>query len=486
MSGRNQVKYPEQVRKNSERMPKDTPRGSDREILRTGREVQAVAGEELYVWKGSRKLRCGYTTGSCAAAAAKAAALMLLSGRRTEEISLLTPKGVLLSLKIEDIRMRENGRGVSCAVRKDAGDDPDVTDGILVYAEAVLVPAVCGNEGFPGGETAAEGDTEKEASGGEVPGVSSMAFVWDPVLKKESSFSAGELPGKSSRGGLPRIFLDGGEGVGRVTRPGLKQKIGQAAINPVPRRMIFQAVQEICEDYDFHGSLLVTVSVPEGVKAAEKTFNPRLGIRNGISVLGTTGIVEPMSEDALIGSIHLEMNMLFEEGHRYLLVTPGNYGETFAHNDLGLQGVQAVLCSNYLGETLDRAAAMGLGGLLFVSHIGKFIKVSGGIMNTHSHCSDSRAELCAACALRAGITAEAARRILETETTDEAVCIMEECGVLEQAMQTACERIRYYLSQRTGGRVPAEAVIFNTVQGELGRTKGADEMIRKVRAEWPG
>ena len=155
-------------------------------------------------------------------------------------------------------------------------------------------------------------------------------------------------------------------------------------------------------------------------------------------------------------------------------------------NDLGLDGVQAVLCSNFLGETLDHAAALGLDGLLFVSHIGKFIKVSGGIMNTHSRCSDSRAELCAACALRAGIPAEGARRILETETTDEAAGIMEEYGVLPQAMKIACEKIRYYLQLRTGGCVPAEAVLFNTVQGELGRTEGAEEMIRRVRSEWPG
>ena len=271
-----------------------------------------------------------------------------------------------------------------------------------------------------------------------------------------------------------------------MTRPGLKQEIGQAALNPVPRKMIFQAVQEICEDYDYHGSLLITVSVPEGASAARKTFNPRLGIRDGISILGTTGIVEPVSEAAMTESIRLEMNMLCEEGHRCLLVTPGNYGETFAHNDLGLDGVQAVLCSNFLGETLDHAAALGLDGLLFVSHIGKFIKVSGGIMNTHSRCSDSRAELCAACALRAGIPAEGARRILETETTDEAAGIMEEYGVLPQAMKIACEKIRYYLQLRTGGCVPAEAVLFNTVQGELGRTEGAEEMIRRVRSEWPG
>ena len=463
-----------------------------------------MAGEERYIRRGSRKLRCGYTTGSCAAGAARAAALMLLSGRRTEEISLLTPKGILLSLRIEDIQWGEDGRSVSCAVRKDAGDDPDVTDGILVRAEAAFVKSSGKKLSFPDDGSPAsvncplgKEDWDKDGSfagpaAGRHPAgecgsrISSAAFVWDPVLKKESSISAAGFLKASSVFDRPYIFLDGGEGVGRVTRPGLKQEIGQAALNPVPRKMIFQAVQEICEDYDYHGSLLITVSVPEGASAARKTFNPRLGIRDGISILGTTGIVEPVSEAAMTESIRLEMNMLCEEGHRCLLVTPGNYGETFAHNDLGLDGVQAVLCSNFLGETLDHATALGLDGLLFVSHIGKFIKVSGGIMNTHSRCSDSRAELCAACALRAGIPAEGARRILETETTDEAAGIMEEYGVLPQAMKIACEKIRYYLQLRTGGCVPAEAVLFNTVQGELGRTEGAEEMIRRVRSEWPG
>ncbi len=419
--------------------------------------------EELYKRSGKRNLRCGYTTGSCAAAAAKAAALMLLSGRSISEIPLPVPKGVTLQLKIEDVRRSDQGRSVSCAVRKDAGDDPDATNGLLVYARVSEI----GREGSlcrpehtnyiissgetPSGETPSGETLSGETLSGETPSGETL-FGETPsgetlsgeTLSGETlsgEMPSGETPSAASVSGdgcgtAPacggwsesygdglRLFLSGGEGVGEVTRPGLKQEIGQAAINPVPRQMIFGAVREICEDYDYHGCLSICISVPGGREAAGKTFNPRLGIFGGISILGTSGIVEPMSEKALLESVCLEMSVLAKEGHRFLLLTPGNYGETFAGRDLNMNKVQAVLCSNYIGSSLDMAAELGIEGVLFVSHIGKFIKLAGGIMNTHSRSSDSRAELCAAFALRAGISAKEALRILDTVTTDEAVKI---------------------------------------------------------------
>ncbi len=390
---------------------------------------------------------------------------MLLSGRSISEIFLPVPKGVTLQLKIEDVRRSDQGRSVSCAVRKDAGDDPDATNGLLVYARV----AESGRDGYQ-----CQAEHENTALFG------SCAAPTDGP-----SVTASACGGWSeSYGDGLCLFLSGGEGVGEVTRPGLKQEIGQAAINPVPRQMIFGAVREICEDYDYHGCLSICISVPGGREAAGKTFNPRLGIRGGISILGTSGIVEPMSEKALLESVYLEMSVLAKEGHRFLLLTPGNYGETFACSDLHMDKVQTVLCSNYIGSSLDMAAELGIEGVLFVSHIGKFIKLAGGIMDTHSRSSDSRAELCAAFALRAGISAKEALRILDTLTTDEAVRIMEENGVLERAMRMACGRIRFYLNKRAGDSLRAEAVIFNCVKGELGRTEGAAEMIEKIMEEY--
>ena len=222
--------------------------------------------ENCYVIKQNKRLRCGYTTGSCAAGAAKAAALMLFSRHPVRQVSLMTPKGMELNLEILDISMEEGA--VSCAVRKDGGDDPDATHGVLVYARV----------------------------------------------------SVSKTPG---------ISIDGGQGVGRVTRKGLQEPVGEAAINPVPRQMIREAVEKVCRDFEYGGGMSVVISIPEGVEIAKKTFNPRLGIEGGISVLGTSGIVVPMSEAALIASIRAEMSMLTASGHEYLIVTPGNYGETF-------------------------------------------------------------------------------------------------------------------------------------------------------------
>lgn len=290
-------------------------------------------------------MRFGYTTGTCAAAASKAAAQMLLSGEEIREIPFLTPKGILLNLEIGHIEKGEDH--VSCAVRKDAGDDPDMTDGLEIFS----------------------------------------------LVRKT---------------GEAKIVLDGGPGVGRVTKKGLEQPVGNAAINKIPRSMILKAVEDVCSEYDYEGGLEIIISVPGGEEAAKKTFNPRLGIQGGISILGTSGIVEPMSESALIKTIEVEMRQRVENGSRFLLVTPGNYGSAYLKEHMDLPLEEAMKCSNYVGETIDMAVSMGVEGILFVSHIGKFVKVAAGIMNTHSRCADARAEVLASNAMRAGISASAA------------------------------------------------------------------------------
>ena len=364
--------------------------------------------EDLYVMKDSKRLRLGYTTGSCAAAAAKAAAQMLLTGQLVEETALQTPKGILLHLLIEDITRTEDC--VRCAVRKDGGDDPDVTHGALIYAS---------------------------------------------VRRREQ----------------PGISIDGGRGVGRVTKPGLEQPVGAAAINSVPRSMITRETQEVCRALGYTGGLEVVIDIPEGERLAAKTFNPRLGITGGISVLGTSGIVVPMSEDALIASIRLEMQMLKEQGAEYLVITPGNYGEAFSREQEHLDLTYTMKCSNYVGETIDMARELGLKGILFVAHIGKFIKVSGGIMNTHSRNADCRAELMAAAAMRAGVPEDTVRRVLDTITTEEAVELLRQEGYLERTMEQVMPKIQFYLNNRGCGELELGAVVFSSVYGTLGETE---------------
>lgn len=374
--------------------------------------------EDYYVMKNNKKMKYGYTTGSCAAAAAKGAASMLLGQRKLSQVDLMTPKGILLHLKLEEVQLKEDY--AQCAVRKDGGDDPDTTNGILVYAKVQ----------------------------------------------------------KNSEG---RFLLEGGPGVGRVTKPGLEQPVGSPAINKVPRAMIQRETEAVCSEWDYEGGLTVTISVPQGKEIAKKTFNPRLGIEGGISILGTSGIVEPMSEAALISSIQVEMKMKHQSGEEYLLVTPGNYGADYLQGHMDLPLEKNMKCSNYVGETIDMAVSLGVKGILFVAHIGKFVKVAAGIMNTHSHSADGRMEVLAASAVRAGAGLELVREILDCGTTDEALALLEQGGYLRQTMAVVLEKIQFYLDHRSYEQITLGAVIFSNVQGYLGQTRDAGYLIEKIR-----
>ena len=369
-------------------------------------------------------LRYGWTTGSCAAAAAKAAALMLFSGEEFRQVRLMTPKGIELYLDVEDVTRLPDR--VECAVRKYSGDDPDVTDGLLIYAKVE------------------KGDEESS--------------------------------------GL-RVILDGGIGVGRVTKPGLEQQIGQAAINKVPRRMITEEVERICRACGYCGEMKVTISIPDGEETAKKTFNPRLGIVGGLSVLGTSGIVEPMSEKALTDTIYLEMKMLRESGYSCCYAVPGNYGMDFLTDQLGINPDLAVKCSNYVGDTIDDAKLLGMKGLLLIGHVGKFIKLAAGVMNTHSRTADCRMEVFASHASMAGADAAVVKEIMACLNTTEAVKILKDRGLLQDIMKTVMERITFYLRQRAGGELETGAVVFSGEEGILGQTENAERLLGLIERQ---
>lgn len=350
------------------------------------------------------KLRRGYTTGSCAAAAAAAAAKMLCGSPDVEQVRLLTPKGVELYLDIEDLS-RGEGR-VRCGVKKDAGDDPDITDGIFVYAVA----------------------------------------EWT------------EMPG---------VHIAGGTGVGRVTRPGLDQPVGEAAINRVPRQMIAREVGRVLESRGISRGIRITVEIPEGQALAEKTFNPRLGIVGGLSVLGTSGIVEPMSEDALKATIHAALSVRRAEGYSDVVLIPGNYGLDFLHREGRFDADAAVKCSNFIGDALDMALALGFEEILLVGSIGKLVKLSGGIFQTHSRQADARMELLAAAGLRAGAPRELLLHVLDAATTEDALRILDEGGWMRAVTDVVKERIAFYLKARAARRGNVRAIVFSTVYGEL-------------------
>ena len=370
--------------------------------------------EDHYALVDGKKLRYGYTTGTCAAAAAKAATILLLTGRAPEAVKIHTPKGIDLKLPVEEAKREEDV--ARCAVRKFSGDDPDVTDGALVWGEVRFSPT-------------------------------------------------------------PGVHIDGGEGVGRVTKPGLKVPVGEAAINPGPRTMIERAVTEALEETEPVPGVDVVISVPEGAALAQKTFNPRLGILGGISILGTSGIVEPMSEEALIDSIRLEIRQRKALGETRLILAPGNYGTDFLRDTLGVSEDRIVKISNYVGRALDAAAEAGFAEVLLAGHIGKLIKLSGGIMNTHSREGDGRAELMAAWALKAGADGDTARAILDCVTTDEMLRILREKGLLAPAMGLMAQGIDLYVNARVKGLLTVGVLVFSDGYGPLCATAAAKRWV---------
>ena len=379
---------------------------------------------EEYITVGTKRMRCGYTTGTCAAAASRAAAELLLRGELVPAVCVSTPAGIDVVVEIEE---HEAGDGwAQCAVRKDAGDDPDVTDGVLVFARV----SYCDE---------------------------------------------------------PGCHVDGGEGVGRVTREGLDQPVGAAAINSTPRRMVIEQLEAALASADrlvghADEGLLSVIFIPEGMALATKTFNPRLGIEGGISVLGTSGVVRPMSEDALIASIELELRMLAARGVRDVLIVPGNYGRDFARDRLGLDADDAVSCSNYIGATLDAACVLGFERVLVVGHLGKMVKVAGGIMNTHSRVADCRVEVLAAHAALAGASQDVIAQIMAAATTDAALDVLIACGKAEETMASLMASLADHLSHRVGGAIQTEAVVFSNVHGVLGKTSGADMLLAAFAA----
>ena len=375
---------------------------------------------EEYIVKDGKKLRLGYTTGSCAAAASKAAAWMLLTGKSKERIQIDTPKGIILNLDVLQISMEDDV--VSCAIEKDGGDDPDVTKGSLVFAQVTR--------------------TDK-----------------------------------------PGITIDGGQGVGRVTKRGLDQPVGAAAINSVPRQMIRENLEEVCRLTDYHGGLSVVISVPNGEQLAKKTFNPRLGIVGGISILGTTGIVEPMSEQALVDTIRVELRQRKANGAEYVLLTPGNYGSDYIQKDIGIDPKIAVLTSNFIGETLDICKELKFQGALLIGHIGKLVKIAGGMLNTHSKYGDCRMDIMAAHAGAAGLSAPQIAEMLDCATCDDAIRILKENNLCAQTLERITKRISFIMDHRVAGEMKTGAILFSKEYGFLSETKNARSLLKLITEE---
>ncbi|MBQ3405636.1 MAG: cobalamin biosynthesis protein CbiD [Lachnospiraceae bacterium] len=411
-----------------------------------------------YVVSEGRKLRMGITTGTCAALAAQGAVRMLLTGREVTEACLVTPKGIRVTEPLLDISISDGA--ASCAVRKDAGDDKDATDGMLIYARASI----------------------SDTDAAECTNAAGRISVIGASANAAGHISV--IGGCTNAAG--RISIVGGDGIGRVTLPGLDQPVGEAAINTVPRKMIREAAADAANALGYEGPIEITVYAPEGRKIAEKTFNPRLGIEGGISILGTSGIVEPMSLSALKSSIAVEIRQKAAMGQRRLILTPGNYGMAYitgwaAESGIDRLNVPVVTCSNFIGDALDEAGAAGFEDILIVGHIGKLVKLAGGVMNTHSRIADCRTEIITAHAAVCGADREICRELMRAATTDACIEILKNSGLFEETTESIITAVSEHLNYRAQGQYRVGAVIFSNVYGFIGETQDAGKIIDEWR-----
>lgn len=369
------------------------------------------------VYKNQTTLKRGYTTGSCAAAAAQAATLLLLTGQLPEVIELHTPKGIDLFLHPEQAGF--DGTVARCCIRKDSGDDPDVTNGICIYA-----------------------DVQKQAQ---------------------------------------EIVILGGDGVGVVTRPGLSVPVGQPAINPGPRAQITAAVTTAAQQAEYTGGLQITISAENGDQIAKQTYNEHLGIVGGISILGTSGIVEPMSEAALMDTTHLELDSLYAAGARKVLICPGNYGADFARDQLGLDLDQAVKCSNFIGDALDYAAWKGFQQIFLVGHAGKLVKIAAGVMNTHSSVADGRQEIFTAHAALCGAPHDTLQALMQSVTIDACLEVLDKVNLRDPVLERIGKAIDERLHYRLRGKAEIGYLMFTNQSGVLAQSKNAVKLCEEFR-----
>ena len=385
-----------------------------------GRPKPRTPKFEHFIRSGQKLLRCGYTTGTCAALGAAGAARLLLTGTEPESVALRTPKGIVV--EVAPLFCRKTGSGAECAIEKDGGDDVDVTTGLPVIAAVELLP-----------------DTAE-------------------------------------------IRIRGGKGVGRVTKPGLDQPVGEAAINHVPRQMIAEALRREAENAAYPGGFAVTISIEGGEAVAKRTFNPHMGVEGGLSVLGTSGIVEPMSQQAILDTIQLEMNQasLRAGTPRRLILAPGNYGLDYLHETYpAFAQIPVVKTSNFIGDTLDMAAAARFEEVLLVGHVGKLVKLAGGIMNTHSHTADCRTELFCTHAALCGASREVCAALMDAATTDACLDILEQADLRQPVLERLLAAIQLHLERRAADSFAVGAVLFSNQHGPLGQTKKAEELLKR-------
>lgn len=373
-----------------------------------------------FVYVDGKKYRRGYTSGSCACGATKAALIMHLEKRNINEVRIGTPKGVDLDLKIDNISRGKDW--VQCSVKKDGGDDIDATHGMDIFARLELVQA-------------------------------------DQVPDFRSDLDSDYL------------FITSGQGIGRVTKKGLDIRPGRPAINRVPLNMILKVVQETLDEagldiYDYLGGrkILVTIFAPQGQEIAKRTFNSNLGIEGGISIIGTTGIVEPMSDEGWKKALSAELAIKRAEGREAIILVPGNIGRDIMAKSYGADLDGIVKMSNFIGYMLMETKRLGFKRVIVGGHIGKLIKLSGGITNSHSRVADARREIMVANLALLGAPLELLKEIDACLSTDAMVDMIRKAGysqVFKVLADKAASKAKVYMRLGQEDHMDIEVYLFS-------------------------
>ena len=379
----------------------------------------------------AKRLRGGYTTGACVAAGAKAAALYMQDSLTADVVEITALDGTRLMIPVKKIeKLAEDSLApvIRAEVVKDAGDDPDITNGTSVFVTLIL----------------ARSEDDLKA----VPGVS---------VRHE------------------HILFEAGEGIGHATKPGLSLSVGEPAINPGPRQLVHNS---LLEAFGSPRPCRVRIDIPAGRELAKKTLNPVLGIEGGISIIGTTGVLRPMSEEAFKESLVPQIKVARAAGFDTQIFVPGKIGERIAAS-WGLPEAGMVQTSNFIGYMLEAAAEIGLKRILLFGHIGKLAKVAAGVFHTHNRVGDARLEVLAAYSGAMGMPSEGIERILGAVTTEEALPVIGEYG-LERVYERIAARASYRAERLIFNKVQVGTVLV-TLQGEL---LGMDDRAREIGGDF--
>ena len=346
----------------------------------------------------NKKLRTGFTTGTCATASSKAALLAIIQQNKINTVDVLLPKRDRIKININTCKFsKENAK---CSVIKDGGDDPDVTHGAEIFVDLSLTD------------------------------------------------------------NIGSIEIDGGIGVGRVTKPGLGLEIGSAAINPTPKKMILENVQEVGEQILKRSGIKVMISVPKGKELAIKTDNPRIGIMDGISILGTSGIVIPYSTASFAAAIRQQIDVVHSMNDRDVVLTTGGRSEDFAKQIIELPDHSFIQMGDFSGYTIKQCAKKGLKKAYVAGFIGKLAKIAAGAKQTHVKGSKVNMKFLSEIAKRCNAKDNTIDKIQNANTARNVQEIVVEDG-LDGFFDEISKEASMQMRNHSEGNIPIEVILFD-------------------------